>query len=126
MQIYVKASLKSFSESLKDLLISLESGELEEFPDNGEFTFVINKEHKYIDVFKNNKLYAQVHPQYQRDSKPYDKEEFKYVGEGKGNYIFQEVAQGEGDYIKNKRKTAKPLYDADDFYVEYIDFTSES
>lgn len=126
MKIYVKASLKTFSESLKDLLVSLESGELEEFPDNGKFTFVINREHRCIDVFKNTKLYAQVYPQYQRDSKPYDKEEFKYVGKGKGNYIFQEVEQGKGDYIKNKRKTARPLYDADDFYIKYIDFTSDN
>lgn len=124
MKIYVRASLKSFSESLKDLLVSLESGELEEFPDNGEFTFVINKEHKYIDVFKNNKLYAQVYTNYQRHSKPYEVSEIKYVGEGNGNYILKEVGQGKGDYIKKKRTTARPLYDADDFYIDYIDFTS--
>lgn len=126
MKIYVKASLKSFSESLKDLLISLESGELEEFPDNGEFKFVINKEHKCIDVFKNTKLYAQVYTNYQRHSKPYEVEEIEHVGEGKGNYILKEVEQGKGDYIKKKRTTAKPLYNADDFYIDYIDFTSES
>lgn len=112
MKIYVKGSLKSFSESLKELLVSLESGELEEFPDNGEFTFAINKEHKYIDVFKNNKLYAQVYTNYQRHSKPYNAARFKYVGPGKG------------DYVKETKKTARPLYDADDFYIKYIDFTS--
>lgn len=127
MKIYVKASLKSFSAALEDLLDDLESGLFEEFSEDAfDFTFAINKEHRCVDVFKDGEIYAQVYPQYQRASKPYDKKEFKYVGEGKGNYIFQQVEQGKGDYIRNKRKTAKPLYDADDFYIKYIDFTSKS
>ena len=117
MKIYVKASLKSFSKALEELLDDLESGLFEEFPDNGKFAFTINKDHRCIDVFKNNKLYAQVYTNYQRHSKPYEVSEIKYVGEGNGNYILKEVAQGKGDYIKKKRTTARPLYDADDFYI---------
>lgn len=114
MKIYVKASLKSFSKALEELLDDLESGLFEEFPDNGRFAFAINKEHRCIDVFKNDKLYAQVYTNYQRHSKPYDAAKFEYVGPGKG------------DYVKKKRKTARPMYDADDFFIKYIDFTSES
>ena len=114
MKRYIRSSLASFSVALKELLDDLESGSLEEFPDNGKFTFEINKEHRCIDVFKNDLMYAQVYTKYQRHSKPYDAAKFEYVGPGKG------------DYIKQKRKTARPLYDADDFYIKYIDFTSES
>lgn len=110
---YVRASLMTFSKALEDLLINLESDLFEEFPED-EFTFEINSEHRCIDVFKDDMVYAQVYPTYQRDSKPYNAATFKYVG------------QGEGDYIKDTRKTARPLYDPDDFYIKYIDFTSES
>lgn len=113
MKIYVRASLKTFSKALEDLLDDLESGLFEEFPED-KFTFAINKDHRCVDIFKDDTIYAQVYPNYQRHSEPYDSYKFEYVGPGKG------------DYVKKPRKTARPLYDADDFYIKYIDLTSES
>lgn len=110
---YIQASLKTFQKSLEDLLDDLESGLFEEFDDD-IFTFEINLEHRCVDVFKDDEIYAQVYLKYQRASKPYNDTVFEYKG------------PGQGDYVKKTIKTARPLYDADDFYIKYIDFTSES
>ena len=110
---YIRASLMTFSKALENLLVDLESDLFEEFPED-EFTFEINPEHRCVDVIKDNMVYAQVYPEFQRNSKPYNATIYEYKG------------PGQGDYVKNTRKTARPLYDPDDFYIKYIDFTSKS